>query len=329
MTKMATLSDGDKLARVLSYYGLIEEVSSQVEKIICPFHGDVNPSMKVDFGTGQWYCFGCQRHGKALEFVLEAERLDDPKVNQLQAMMILSDILSGSATHRHLNFKVKSKAEQRKESRELYDIAYDFYHGLSKVDWKRPSSDEAREVLVYMRSRGFTTEDLERAGAKVTYSKPYAVVFPIMDNGKFRGWVSRTDDPEVAKYRKYLYNKGFRRATTVVGRYDDKTPLFIVEGFMDRLKLLHCGLENVVAIFGWKISDKQIEKLKSAGISHVISALDNDKCGRQGTDYLRKHFKVTRFQYLKRFKDPGDFDKQSCDIMVKRTMQLYRQGQMS
>lgn len=323
------LNDGEKLARVLSYYGLIDEVHSQVEKIVCPFHGDVNPSLKVDFGSGDWFCFGCQRRGKALDFVKEAERLDDPKLNDIQVFMIYNDILDGSAVGGRINFKVKTKAERKKESRELYDIAYDFYHGLSKVDWKHPSSDEAREVLGYMRSRGFTAEDLQRVRAKVTYSKPYELVFPIMDNGKFRGWVSRTDDPEVAKYRKYLYNKGFRRAATVVGEYDSKSPLFIVEGFMDRLKLLHCGIDNVVAIFGWKASDTQIRKIKAAGIEHVISALDNDDCGRKGTDYLKKHFKVTRFCYLKKFKDPGDFNKKSCDIMLARTMQRYRQDETS
>ena len=319
------LTKGEKLAKVLSYYGMIDEVHSQTEKIVCPFHGDVNPSMKVDFASGEWYCFGCQRHGDAVAFVKEAERLDDPSINDIQAFSIYTAILDSSGVGRRLSFKVKTALELKKESREYYDMAYDFYHGLSKVNWKHPDSEEARRVFGYMRDRGFAAEDLQRVGAKVTYSEPYELVFPIMDNGKFKGWVCRTDNPEVAKYRKYLYNKGFRRAITVVGEYDNNSPLYVVEGFMDRLKLLHCGVTNVVAIFGWKASATQIQKLKEVGITHLVSALDNDDCGRKGTDFLRKHFKVTRFCYLKRYKDPGDFSQQDCDIMVSRTMQRYRQ----
>lgn len=321
---MEKMGDGEKLARVLSFYGLIDEVHSQVEKIVCPFHGDVNPSMKVDFSTGQWYCFGCSRHGGPSDFVKEAERLDDPALNDLQAFSIYIDILNGTSTCGHVNFRVKTKMERKAESRELYDMAYDFYHGLSKVDWRHPESEEAIRVLGYMSDRGFDANDLLDAKAKVTYSEPYQLVFPIMDNGKFKGWVCRTMDPEVAKFRKYLYNKGFRRASTVVGDYDCNSPLVVVEGFMDRLKLLHCGVKNVVALFGWKASDEQVRKIKSVGVKHIISALDNDECGRKGTDYLRKHFKVTRFRYLKKFKDPGDFDKKSCGIMLAKTMERYR-----
>lgn len=315
---------GEQLAIVLKFYGLISTVEQQQMKIVCPFHGDINPSMRVDFATGDWYCFGCQEGGTPEKFVAKVERLDDPSLNDLQCLEIYYAIVHGRAGQRRLRLpRVKPKT-----ARQLYDEAYDFYHGLSKVDWADPGSDEAKRIMSYMSARGFTPDDMGRMGAKVTYSEPYELVFPIRDNGKFKGWVSRTDDPEVAKYRKYLYNKGFRRATTVVGDYSDAKPLYIVEGFMDRLKLLHCGVDNVVAIFGWKISDEQVNKLSKAGITHVISALDNDDCGRKGTEYLRKFFNVTRFCYLKKYKDPGDFTEGDCDIMMARTMQRYRQDEL-
>ena len=324
MTRMETSSRGDQLEAVLRYYGLISTVDAPQMKVVCPFHGDINPSMKVDFETGDWYCFGCQEGGDSWKFVCKAERMDDPDLNDLQCLEIYYAIVHGRASQRRLRLpRVKPKT-----ARQLYDEAYDFYHGLSKVDWTDPGSDEVKRIMSYMSARGFTPDDMGRMGAKVTYSEPYELVFPIMDNGKFKGWVSRTDDPEVAKYRKYLYNKGFRRATTVVGDYSNAKPLYIVEGFMDRLKLIHCGVDNVVAIFGWKITDDQVRKLSEAGVTHVISALDNDDCGRKGTEYLRTKFNVTRFQYLKKYKDPGDFTEKDCDIMLERTMQRYRQDEL-
>jgi DNA primase len=93
---------------------------------------------------------------------------------------------------------------------------------------------------------------------------------------------------------------------------------------MDRLKFIQFGEENVVAILGWKMSPQQIQKLKDKGITKVISALDNDECGKKGTKFLQKHFEVTRFTYLKGVKDPGEMTQESFNKMLKRTMKIFK-----
>jgi len=93
---------------------------------------------------------------------------------------------------------------------------------------------------------------------------------------------------------------------------------------MDRLKFVQFGEDNVVAILGWKMSLQQIQKLKDRGITKVISALDNDECGRKGTKFLEQHFEVTRFKYLKGIKDPGDMTQELFDKMFKKTMEIYK-----
>ena len=125
-------------------------------------------------------------------------------------------------------------------------------------------------------------------------------------------------------FRKYLYNEGFSRATTLVGEYGSENYVFIVEGYMDRLKFVQFGITNVVAILGWKMSGEQEKKLKEKGITHVISALDNDECGRKGTRYLKTIFNVTRFSYLKGIKDPGEMSEENFNKMYRRTMKIYR-----
>ena len=117
--------------------------------------------------------------------------------------------------------------------------------------------------------------------------------------------------------------EGFSRATTLVGDYGTKDYVFVVEGYMDRLKFVQFGEDNVVAILGWKMSPQQIQKLKDKGITKVISALDNDECGRKGTKFLEQHFEVTRFKYLKGIKDPGDMTQELFDKMFKKTMEIY------
>ena len=39
----------------------------------CPFHGEKAPSLKVYKKTGGWHCFGCERGGSVIDFVMEHE----------------------------------------------------------------------------------------------------------------------------------------------------------------------------------------------------------------------------------------------------------------
>lgn len=319
------MNDGEKLARVLMHYRIITDTYSLQYKIVCPFHADQNPSMLVDLSDGRWFCFGCQKSGDAQGFVRLMEK-QYHGLNDLQAYRRYQKILS-STEYSDIKITTATKKERKRHNAQLYAEAYDFYHGLSQVDWTREDLPEyMHDCREYMLQRGFTADTLNFCGCRYTYQRNYELIFPMYDNGKFRGWVSRTRIPEVAEKRKYLYNEGFRRVTTVVGEYRNCSTVYIVEGYMDRLKLVQLGIPNAVAILGWKASNQQIQRLQAQGIRHVISALDNDDCGRRGTEWLRKHFVVTRFRYLKGIKDPGDFTEETFSRMNGRTLREYKQN---
>ena len=317
----------EALAKVLWYYNLICSVTPENQKIVCPFHDDVNPSLMVSLIENKWYCFGCGLSGDAITFVKYMEKKYNG-LNDLQAYKKYLQILkSDKCSDIHINAHYKDKTNKQ-VSKDLYNEAYDYYHGLRKIDWREVQEIEAIESKKYMTQRGFTAKTLNKCGAKITYNKNYSIVFPMLDNGIFKGWVCRTTIKSVEEKRKYLYNTGFSRASTLVGSYGKGNLDFVivVEGYMDRLKFIQYGVENVVAILGWKISQQQIQKLKDKGITKVISALDNDDCGRKGTEYLKKHFEVTRFRYLKGIKDVGETTKDTFDKMYEKTMkEFYRE----
>lgn len=295
------------------YYGLIPDAGKSEYKIVCPFHGDVNPSMKVNLVDGSFYCFGCTATGDALKFV----KLANPKMDDMQALKEFRRILKSDRVC-GLKFKRK-RAKTKAESVQKLNEAIDYYYGLRTVDWLYDTQDEVEECYGYMKQRGFNAYALNKAKAKVTYNSSYPIIFPMLDNGKFRGWVCRTNNPDIAKKRKYLYNEGFSRATTLVGNYENCRTVVVVEGYMDYLKMRMFGLKKVVAILGWKMSDEQIKKLKSQGVKTIISALDNDECGEKGTAYLKRFFKVVRWQYEKGCKDAGEMNKSSFERMRKAT----------
>jgi DNA primase len=313
MTSQAT-----RLARVLVYYGFQVNPFCDKQKILCPFHGDENPSLLVDFTTGTWFCFGCNLSGDAFHFVELMEK-QFHNTSGMKFAKIYKEAVNGKS--RSL-IKVDAKTVGVDDAyfSQLYDEAHDYYYCLGKTDWVHDDSDDISELREYMRSRGFMPSTLNTVRAKASYNRNYRLLFPMMDDGEFKGWVSRTTDKELAKKRKYLYNKGFRRRTTLVGNYSDYKFVYVVEGYMDWLKFRQFGLKNVVAILGWKMSKEQIAKLKDAGVANVVSALDNDKYGIQGTDYLHKFFKVKRFKFCKGVKDPGEMTKVQFKESIDKTL---------
>lgn len=307
------MTEGTKLARVLAYYGYVQSNVQSKVKIVCPFHEDVNPSMIVDLEKGTYFCFGCNKAGRsAHDFVIHQEEIDE-----LQAYIKLTKILDNEKL-----YDIKDrKYMPQDDANELLLKAKDYYFNLTKLDWcGNIEDDNISNALNYMLKRGFTKRLMNDTRARYTYNRLYPLVFPILDNNKFKGWVCRTVDKETEQKRKYLYNKGFSRYTTISGTYDKGAIVIIVEGTMDMYKCKLFGVRNVGAILGWKITDNQIQKLKDQGITYVISALDNDECGRKGTAELKKHFKVTRWRYLKGCKDPGDFTRRTFDMMYAKTL---------
>ncbi len=301
------------------YFGYIPDVNSNEYKIVCPFHNDLNPSMMIDLSKGTFFCFGCGVVGDAFKFI----ELMYPELNSIQCLNKFFKILKSNKVEK-LDFSKRVK--KKKSSKYLYNIAWDYYYGLSKIDWVNDESEEVINAKHYMEKRGFNPKTLNACGARITYNKKYEIVFPMLDNGLFKGWVCRTTLPDVEKRRKYLYNEGFSRVSTLVGDYIGYEYVFVVEGYMDRLKFIQNGVLNVVAILGWKMSKEQENSLKEAGINHVISSLDNDKCGVKGTKYLRTIFeKVTRFVFPKDVKDPGEMDRVTFKKYYKKTISKLAQ----
>lgn len=311
----------------LKHYNIYQEDDQY--KIICPFHGDKNPSLQINKQTGFFYCYGCGLSGGAFELVKNYE----PNLSPVEIYKKLHSFvkegkgdIGGRDVYTYTNLLyTHSFVDSKTKYREGIKLAKDFYFNLPETNWyKLP--EEAIPILRYMKHRGFTTSTLKKFGAKFTYNKNYPIVFPMYDNGIFRGYVMRTDDPTVEDQRKYMYNKEFRRRITLPGDYKNST-VILVEGFLDMLKAKQYGIKYVAAVLGWKLTSEQFEKLKRCGVKTIICALDNDECGRKGYKYLKRicsvnHISVKRIRYPKTMKDMGDLNEENSKLILKQIKQF-------
>lgn len=311
---MIRIYGGEDLEKVLIYYGVINQTESAKIKIVCPFHGDVNPSMSVNLAKGTFFCFGCRAKGTAFDFV----KMIHPEYDDLLVALEIEKIIRSKMIEK---LQIKKKIEKKINTRLALAEADDYYYGLSVVDWNETKTEEEKVVLSYMKKRGFSESALNVSDCRVSCNKEYPIIFPILDNSVFYGYVCRTMNKKTESYRKYLYNKGFKKRYVLCGEYEENTPLFVCEGYLDYLSLKTRGkIKNVVALLGWHASDEQIKKMKEKNINTIVCALDNpdlDSSGLKGFNLLKKNFDVIPFSYPEGIKDAGDMTEKQIKEAIK------------
>jgi DNA primase len=111
------------------------------------------------------------------------------------------------------------------------------------------------------------------------------VVLPHFMKGKLIGWVARKieDVPGVPKYRN---SKGFPRGSWLYNLDNNLNSdhVYVVESPMSVLVLKSRGIDNVVATFGAKVDNQQINLLRR--FSKVTIFMDGDAPGRAATQHL-------------------------------------------
>lgn len=310
------LNDNEKFELVLKYYNLWEPEGHYM--IVCPFHGDNNPSMSINLIEGKFYCFGCNAVGDVYDFIKYANKDKSP----FEQMRILSSIINNKKISKELLISndINYKANKTKNIK----ADKDYYYNLKVVDWFNVETEDEYKVKKYLKQRGYKPKILNETGCKLNDDSNYPILFPIFDNEIFRGYIKRTMSRRIAKQRKYMYNTGFRRSCVLAGDYDNDV-VIIVEGLLDKIKANQLGLKYVAATLGWKLSEKQKQKLIKSGVKKIICATDNDEAGRRGYRYLKSldQFEVVRLHYPKFVKDMGDVDKQIYKQVLKQQIQKH------
>lgn len=305
---------------------------------LCPFHNEKSPSFSVEPAKQFFYCFGCNKGGSVIQFIMNIEHLDF-----LEAFKYLAE-RAGISLPEPDDSGEREKARLRKEILELNkDAARFFFSALAGKDGK--------EAQAYLRKRGLTEKTLRQFGMGVSpsgwselssyfLSKGVSrellltsglslksksgdlidrfhgrIMFPIFDiRGNIIGFGGRIMDQSQPKYMNSpdtpVYNKSRELYGLNYARQSPSKKLMIVEGYMDVISLHQAGIDYAVASLGTALTQMQAWILKKYA-DEVIIAYDADSAGQaatlRGLEILEEAGCQVRVLLIPEGKDPDEF----------------------
>ena len=281
-------------------------------KARCPFHNEKTPSFFVSPSRESYYCFGCGASGDIFTFVEEFEGLDfkgalkmlanragvslpaytydkkkeDEKERLYQAHEVATDFFVGNLGKEVL---VYLKSRGLKE-----ETIKDFKIGFAKDDW--------RELYNYLKQKGFSDIEIEKAGLAIKSEKGFydrfrgRIMFPISDSSgriiAFSGRIFK-DDGKSGKYINSPETPIFKKSAVLYGLDRAKESIrknnfsILVEGQMDLILSHQAGYRNTVATSGTALSDSTETKdnvVSNLGLirrlsENIVLAFDGDEAG--------------------------------------------------
>ncbi|MCL2185114.1 MAG: DNA primase [Treponema sp.] len=133
----------------------------------CPFHGagqEKTASFKVEPDLKMYHCFGCQKGGSIINFVMEMEKISYPEAIKLIARKIGIEIIyeEGSSS---------SDGGTSEQENTFKEQLFELYKRTTKTfQYFLTEKPEGKEALDYILKRGISTQMIE--AFKIGYSPP-------------------------------------------------------------------------------------------------------------------------------------------------------------
>ncbi|WP_420605179.1 DNA primase [Novosphingopyxis sp.] len=276
-------------------------------KACCPFHNEKTPSFTVSEEKGFYHCFGCQKHGSAIDWMIDYAGLDFMDAVKALADEAGMDVPAPDP-------QAAQRAEKRASLHDVMAAAQErFVARLTDVGGSR-----ARE---YLSARGLKPETLtafgfgfapdERGGIAgdlkdietkdlieggmlidVEGKQPYdrfrgRVMIPIRDiRGRVIAFGGRVLGDGEPKYLNSPDTPLFDKGRTLYN-LDKAAPaarqtgrMIVVEGYMDAIALAQAGFADVVAPLGTALTETQIELLWKQ-VECPVLCFDGDSAGQR------------------------------------------------
>jgi len=325
----------------------------------CPFHKEKTPSFVVSQDKQIYHCFGCGESGNSLKFLMKyknftfveaaeylarrggiiLEEIKGTEVQndnkQLADKLIL--INREAASHFYNNIKCQPPVLNYLYSRKIdVNVIKKFGIGYANNEWDN--------LLKHLLEKGYKEEEILKTGLIIKNEKRNSyydrfrnrVIFPIFDIKKnIIGFGGRVLDDSLPKYlnspESIIFSKGNNLYGINIAKeaVKDKS-FFLVEGYMDVIKMHIYGYNTAVAALGTSLTENQIKLMKRYSKSFYVS-FDSDGAGQKATLKTMNMFKKNNLDgkviIIPNAKDPDEFlnkyGKAKFDKLVENALDYY------
>ncbi|QCI20216.1 DNA primase [Buchnera aphidicola (Brachycaudus cardui)] len=318
----------------------------------CPFHHDKTPSFTVSYEKQFYYCFGCNAHGNAIDFLIKYENLSF--IESIEELSIMHGVKIPFENKINNNFYIKKQnlylfmeklCKLYQKNINITDSAYhylaerginqrmiDFFLlGFSSFNWKNFStnlhiSKELEEKFIH-----YNIIHINKKGYKYDQFQG-RIIFPIQDlHGRIIGFGGRSLNNSLPKYLNSPETDIFHKGKYIYGLYQVKKKckqpkyLLVVEGYIDVITLTQYNINYVVSPLGTSTTSEHIQLLFQ-NTDIVVYCYDGDDAGKNAAwRTLKKALpyisdqKTLKFILLPRNEDPDSIiRKEGRDAFQKR-----------
>ncbi len=337
----------------------------------CPFHGGKNPNFSVSPKRGQYHCFKCGESGDVFTFLQKQLGMSFPDALRSVAGTVGIEVpqqrIERPGPDPRDPFWEMNAVAADYFTRELWDSergnqarAYLQGRSINRADADRFelgfAPDDIGTFRTHMATMGFDVDRLIEGGLLVRRdenSEPRPrfrnrLIFPILDaSGRHVAFGGRALGDAEPKYLNSPETPVFSKSKTLYAlgwckndiRKADR--VFVVEGYMDAIRLMVAGLNTVVAPLGTALTEQQAGMMVRY-TKNVFLLYDSDQAGLKATfrsgDELLRHGCAVRVITLPNGEDPDTFVRangataleqqvsQSIDIFERKIQLLERGG---
>ena len=309
---------------------------------LSPFTNEKTPSFTVNDQKGFYHCFSSQEHGNIFDFLMKTAnmkfgdavralaveaglpvykftKLDEEREKKWQSY---SKILEKYKFHYHAELKNKkfNEAESYLIKRGLTDKEIDYFkigyvpkdaNYFEKLESNFSESEILNSGLFYFDEKN--KKYIERFKERIIFPINGLTGSTIAFGGRtiFNKKISKyINSPETPFFKKGNSLFNLDKARHLTAKYDE---IFLVEGYMDVIKLSKYEIFNSVANLGTALTERQTETLWRF-FNHIIICFDGDKSGiiaairaaERLLTIIKPNLKIS-FLFLPSNQDPDNF----------------------
>ncbi len=265
------------------YVSLTEKGNSFVGR--CPFHDEKTPSFNVNNDKGLFYCFGCKSGGNIISFVNKYKNYSFK-----ETIHFLSDY---SGIHLKNFNKSKEVNDRDQLNYRILEICNIFFkHCLKKNpiaynyisqridklllnEFEVGFCPDHNLLMDFLKNKGFGDDDIKGVDLFIKNNKgdyfgrfTNRITFPIFNyENKIVGFGGRTINNSKIKYINSQESNIFKKSNILYGLKQNSEyirkykEVFLVEGYLDVIKLHESNIKYAVSTLGTTMSDNQLKKL--------------------------------------------------------------------